>query len=300
MTKTRVTAYPYKRIRSSACLWDELEILYPEDANFENLSEKWDYDVDLEIKVSVELSERMLSADQLAGLDEIKLAVDVHCPVTMWRNYMVAVPEASAEIGTRRYSVIVQIPGCMVSERLDIRPYLIAPTLVPFFREPISQVIMSEGPSKSLILENSLAYFPTSILSFSEANWASAPWRFELTAGTLEDLYANCSRLYVNSDKKVSEVLSNAEDGPLNANAVTAITRDVMLVTLMKLSSDAALREECRESNFTPGSVGKVVSNQVSNLFGRTLDAVVTEFEKNPLPLLMELDASTNYFGKGA
>lgn len=294
-----VTAYPYNRIKTSACLWDELEIINPEDCNFENLSEKWDYDVDLEIKVTVELSESALAPAQRAGLDGIKLVIDAHCASTMWRAYKTVSADIVADAGTQKYSAILHVPGREVSDLLEIRPYLVGPVSVPFFEKPISQVILVEGPSKTIALENSLAYFPTSILSFSEANWVSAPWRFELSPGTLDDLYLNCSRLYINSDKKVSEVLSNAEGDALNASAVTAITRDVLLVTLMKLTSDLALREECRETNFAMGTVGQVVSRQVKDLFGRSLDAIVTEFEKNPLSLLMELDAGSNYFGKG-
>ncbi|RWZ85300.1 hypothetical protein [Glutamicibacter sp. HZAU] len=295
----RVTAYPYKRIKPSACLWDELEIIYPEDCSLENLSAKWDYDVDLQFKVSVELSEIALTPEQLAGVEKFMLAIDVHCPSTMWRGHEVATADMLTEAGTRRFSATVNVPGNMVSESLEVKPSLVGPVAVPFFDRPISQVVLLDGPTKSVVLENSLFYFPTSILSFSEANWASAPWRFELTPQSMDDLYANSSRLYINSDKKISEILRNSDGDALNSTAITAITRDLLLVTLMKLSGDQALREECRESDFSPGSVGQVVSKQVMDLFGRSLDAVITEFEKNPLFLMMQLDAGSNYFAKG-
>ena len=297
--RNRMTVFPYKRIKPPSCLWDELEIIYPEDCSPEDLSSKWDYDVDLQFKVSVELSEITLTPEQLAGVEEVKLAIDVHCPSTMWRGHEIATSDMPTEAGTRRFSVTVNVPGNMVSESLEVKPFLVGPVEVPFFDSPISQVVLIEGPTKSLVLENSLFYFPTSILSFSEAKWVNAPWRFELTPQSLDDLYANSSRLYINSDKKISEILRNADGDALNSTAITAITRDLLLVTLMKLSGDQALREECRESDFSPGSVGHVVSKQVMDLFGRSLDAVITEFEKNPLFLMMQLDAGSNYFTKG-
>lgn len=294
----QITAYPYKRIKTSACLWEDYEIIYPTDCSFEDISEKWDYDVDLELKVAVELSELALAPEQREGLDGIRLVIDAHCPSTMWRDYEVDGAEIVVDAGTRKYSASIQIPGHLVSELLEVRTYLVGPIVVPFFGKEISQVILAEGPSKTIFLENSLAYFPTSILSFSEANWVDAPWRFELSPGTLDDLYINCSRLYINSDKEISEILSNSEGDALNINAITAIMRDVLLVTLMKLTSDRALREECREADFASGTVGQVVSRQFRDLFGRSLDAVISEFEKNPLPIMMELDAGSNYFGK--
>ena len=291
-----VTAYPYKRMRPSAYLWDELEIVYPENWELDNVSEKWDYDVDLEIKISVEVSETVFASDQYEGL---KLAVDVHCASTMWRAYEVFVADDIATTGMRRYSGTIRIPGRNVSGAIEVKQYLVAPVTIPFFKSSISQVILAEGPARTVALESSLFYFPTSILSFTEANWANSPWRFEVTPVTLDDSYVNSCRLYINSDSKISEVLKKSEGDALNNNAVTAITRDFLLTTLMKLNTDNSLRAESVDSDFAAGSVGQVVSKQMNDVFGRSLAAVLNEFEKNPTSVLTELDAGTNYFGRG-
>ncbi|HCM95871.1 MAG TPA: hypothetical protein DIT09_14850 [Glutamicibacter sp.] len=294
-----VTAYPYKRIKTSACLWDEMEIVSPEGYNFSNLSEKWDYDVDLQLKISVELSVASLSEEQRLDLEKIQLVVDAHCPSTMWRTHSMVVAEPTSDPGTRVFSAIVDIPGREVISSLDITPSLVGPMNVPFFNKEISRVTLVEGPSKSLRLEASLSYFPTSILSFSEANWVAAPWRFEMTALSLDDLYVNASRLYINSDMKISEFLVSSENNFANSNVVSAVTRDVLMTTLIKITNDRALREECDESVFTPGTVGHVVTKQFQDLFEVPLKTVVKRFENEPLMVLMELDAGCGYFGKG-
>lgn len=234
-----ITLHPFPRVDKNQVAWKPwMVMLNDEQSDLMDIADDWDPNSSLTISAGVAISN--LNRHDLRAPVESKplLKLTAACQETA----TTFASEASLEsFPGGRYigSVDVDIDTRRIEGQLVVQAYVLLPVVdnsgqtVPW----LMNRIIAESQQLKIGLSADNRGFPTSAVSFKDAGWYPAPWRFDLECTDLADTFNNSIRLYLNQDDKaIVDLIKGKNPSNIREQLVASIHR-VLLLTVDRLSN---------------------------------------------------------------
>lgn len=232
---SRLVLYPYPRLSASAVEWTAWSASIDGRAvEIDDIVEIWDADALLSLRVGVRVTKQAADEADVPAAD-MRLVASISCKDTA----LTVESEAGFAIDSDEVSAAVEVtvPGCGISEALEVRSRVIAP--VPGVAW-LSRRVLAECSPRRIPLNSELDGFPTVAFSFASEGLPDGPWRLIVIADDAEATFAHSVRLELNEDYAlVRELMEGRTSAFVEAELEASIAR-VLIGTVSRLLSGSS------------------------------------------------------------
>lgn len=299
MADRKIVAFPHLRIAPSSIKWSAWTLMNPPETDLQEVSQIWDYAVDLRLGIEVECSAAsVIRAVGRSHAHSVGLAAEAVCRETAWRS-VVTTPLVPLREGTLGAAVNVDVPGSVIDGRVSLTAHLVGPGRRPGLDRRAPGARLAEGPVEHIDLSAPPDRLPITPVSFSAQGWSTAPWRFVVDAHDLQAPYNRCARLYLNSDLQAAQELMQRGEISARRRALASVRKDVVMGLLLNLtlgsetSTDLDAAATCDD-----GALGSVAEQLCRHHFGQGLRITAHRLFHDPEGVIADLEESVGYYGE--